>query len=51
MLLLEDHFYFWLFQRAWIFFFPQWASLSLVEALKICKGGNVLKPLISSGGS
>lgn len=33
------------------FFFFQWASLSLVEALKISEGGNALKHLISSLGS
>lgn len=47
MCYLADHFYFWLFQPAEIFFF-QWASLSLVDALKISKGGNALKHLISS---
>lgn len=30
------------------FFFFHWASLSLAEALKISKGGNALKHLISS---
>ena len=33
------------------FVFFQWASLSLVEALKISEGGNALKHLISSLGS
>lgn len=33
------------------FFFFQWASLSLAEALKISKGGSALKHLISSQGS
>lgn len=33
------------------FFFFQWASLSLAEALKISKGGSALKYLISSRGS
>lgn len=56
VLLLEDHFYFWLFPWAQTFFFLfffffQWASLSLVEALKISIGGNALKHLISSQGS
>lgn len=48
-LLHQDHFYLELFRQA--FFFSQWTSLSLVEALKISKGGNALKHLISSRGS
>lgn len=48
MLLLEDHFIFDCFNEHGIFFFFQWASLSLVEALKISEGGNALKHLISS---
>lgn len=47
---LKEHFYFGLFQQAEviIIFFFQWASFSLAEALKISKGGNALKHLISS---
>lgn len=45
---LREHFYFGLFQQAEVIFFFQWASFSLAEALKISKGGNALKHLISS---
>lgn len=45
---LKEHFYFGLFQQAEVIFFFQWASFSLAEALKISKGGNALKHLISS---
>lgn len=36
------------FNKQRLFFFFQWASFSLAEALKISKGGNALKHLISS---
>lgn len=48
MLLLKSHFYLGYFNKQRLFFFFQWASFSLAEALKISKGGNALKHLISS---
>lgn len=46
---LKEHFYFGAIStsRGYYYFF-QWASFSLAEALKISKGGNALKHLISS---
>lgn len=39
---------FWAISTSRGYFFFQWASFSLAEALKISKGGNALKHLISS---